>query len=311
MLSVDFAVLDVETTGIAAFGGDRVVERAILRCRPNVGIIDRFVTLVDPGGEIAASAVHGLRRSDVCGAPSFAAIADAVVRRLEGSVIVAHNSRFDVAFVQAELARLGRPSLRQLTLCTIGLVARLGIATPGRSLRGCCAAVGVDYDETVDHSAGRDARVTALLLLNLLREARAQEVLSLIGLGCVPADVHAGRLVAPDPPPACPPSARVARAARRLGDVTPVGDGDVATYLDLVDRVLADRVITAAESDALRATARRLGLADRMVEHAHGEYVRQLEELAWADGVLDADEADDLRTVGRLLGVKEEATWKS
>jgi DNA polymerase III epsilon subunit family exonuclease len=317
MLDADFAVVDLETTGFAADGPDRIVELAILRCRPNAGVVDRFVTLVDPGRRVGATAVHGLRPGDLIGAPPFAAIARDVARRLQGAVIVAHNSRFDVAFLQAELARAGRPALRGPTLCTIALAARLRVPVAGRSLRACCTTFDVPYDEAAVHGAERDARATARLLLCLLREAREQRIASLEELGCASADdggaVAAAPSSAPAPPPARgrPAPAHVALAARRLGDMSLVGDADVAAYLDLVDRVLADRVLTAAETDALRAFARRARLSDAVVARAHAEYVEGLEELAWADGELTADEAADLGTVAVLLGVTREAVWRS
>jgi DNA polymerase III epsilon subunit family exonuclease len=312
MLTADFAVVDVETTGFAAEGCDRIVELAILRCRPNAGVVDRFVTLVDPGRRVGATAIHGLCPGDLVGAPPFAAIAGEVAQRLQDAVVVAHNARFDVAFLQAELARAGRSPLRAPTLCTIGLVARLRVPVAGRSLRACCATFGVPYDDTTVHGAERDARATARLLLCLLREAREQRISSLSELGCAPAADNAGPVAAaPALNPALRAPARVALAARRLGDMSTVGDPDVAAYLDLVDRVLADRVLTTAEADTLRAAARRARLSDEVVARAHDEYVERLEELAWADGELAADEAVDLRAVAVVLGVTREAAWRS
>jgi DNA polymerase III epsilon subunit family exonuclease len=312
MLDADFAVVDLETTGFAAEGCDRIVELAILRCRPNAGVVDRFVTLVDPGRRVGATAVHGLRPGDLIAAPPFAAIAREVTERLQDAVIVAHNSRFDVAFLQAELARAGRPALRGPTLCTIALAARLKVPVAGRSLRACCATFGVPYDEAAVHGAERDARATARLLLCLLRVAREQRIASLAELGCTPAgDAPPPVAAALAPAPGRPAPAHVALAARRLGDVSLVGDPNVAAYLDLVDRVLADRVLTAAETDALRAAARRARLSDAVVARAHAEYVERLEKLAWADGELAADEAEDLRAVAALLGVTREAAWRS
>jgi DNA polymerase III epsilon subunit family exonuclease len=312
MLDADFAVIDLETTGFAAEGCDRIVELAILRCRPNAGVIDRFVTLVNPGRRVGATAVHGLRADDLTGAPRFADIAGEVCRRLQDAVIVGHNSSFDVAFLQAELARVGRPVLRGPTLCTIALAARLQVPVAGRSLRACCATFGVPYDETVVHGAERDARVTARLLLCLLRVAVEQQISSLAELGCTPANVDRGPVSsAPAPAPERPAPAHVAIAARRLGDASFGGEPGVAAYLDLLDRVLADRVLTAAETDALRAAARRSRLSDAVVAGAHAEYVKRLEELARADGALTADEAADLRAVAALLGVSREPAWRS
>jgi DNA polymerase III epsilon subunit family exonuclease len=312
MLDADFAVVDLETTGFAADGADRIVEIAVLRCRPNAGLIHRFVTLVNPQRAVAATSVHGLRPADLAAAPPFQAIAAEVERRLAGAVLVAHNCRFDVGFLQAELTRARRPALAGPTLCTIALMARLGMPAAGRSLRSCCEAFAVPYDPSAAHGAERDARAAARVLLCLLREARDQGLSTLEDLGCMRAAAPPNRaMTRAAPRPAAAPATRVALAARRLGDVWAIGDPDVAAYLDLVDRVLADRLLTADEADALRATARRCGLSDRATTSAHAQYVARLNELAWADGELTGDEAADLARVAELLGTDQEAAWSS
>jgi DNA polymerase-3 subunit epsilon len=316
MLDADFAVVDLETTGFASEGSDRIVEIAIIRCRPNAGIVDRYVTLVDPGRGVGATPVHGLRPGDVRDAPVFSAIADDVLRRLEGAVLTAHNARFDIAFLQAELARAGRPALREQTLCTIGLAARLGVKTAGRSLGGCCATFDVPYDSYAPHGAERDARAAARVLLCLLREARTQGVASLRDLGCMRAEPVRMGIAAPhhatrsdrDVPVSA--KQRVAAAARQLGADSPIGDPEITAYLELLDRVLADRVLTADEAGALNAAARRGRLSERVVARAHADYVERLAELAWADGVTTDAETADLRVVAELLGVKKETAWK-
>jgi hypothetical protein len=105
--------------------------------------------------------------------------------------------------------------------------------------------------------------------------------------------------------------ADIAVAEGGLGDMSLFGAPEVAAYLDLVDRVLANRVPTAAEAGGLRASARRARLSDAVVAGAHAKYMVRLEELVWADGALAAAEAADLRAVAALPGVTREAAWGS
>jgi DNA polymerase-3 subunit epsilon len=299
----DYVVVDVETTGFAADRGDRIVEIALLRCRPGHGVVGRFVTLVDPQVPMRARRVHGISTDEVRRAPKFVDIAEEVWRRLEDAVIVAHNSRFDLAFLDAELTRSGSALPQSPTLCTMGLAARLALPVPGRSLRACCDYFAIELRR--EHGAEHDAQAAAQLLLRLLREALARGWDELDDLGCAPAPRRPddlGRSL-PHIPACAPASRRLVTAARTLGDTWPVADADVAAYLDLLDRVLADRVVTPAEVDALAAMAQRCGLEDRVIAATHREYLVRLVAAAWDDGVLSDDELRDIIEVATLLGI--------
>jgi DNA polymerase-3 subunit epsilon len=119
---VPFVLLDIETTGLTAAAGDRVCEIALMRCQAGE-VTRRFETLVDPGRPISAGAfaVNGIDDEAVIGAPGFAAIVDQLLAELDGAVLVAHNVPFDVQFLDAELARLGRPPLPNIVLDTLTL----------------------------------------------------------------------------------------------------------------------------------------------------------------------------------------------
>ena len=107
--SLTLAFLDVETTGLSPWFGDRICEIAILRCRGNV-ILDTFDTLVNPERPISpgAARVNGLTEIDLADAPLFAEIATQVKLWLEDAIIVCHNASFDLGFVSSEFNRLGQ-----------------------------------------------------------------------------------------------------------------------------------------------------------------------------------------------------------
>lgn len=111
MESVDepiITVLDVETTGLSAFF-DRICEVGLVRARGDT-VLETYQSLVNPQCPISpgAARVNGLSDDQVCDAPVFAEIADQVLSRLEGSVLVCHNAPFDLAFLDAEMSRIGR-----------------------------------------------------------------------------------------------------------------------------------------------------------------------------------------------------------
>jgi len=103
-----FVVVDVETTGLSAHFGDRICEVGIVRAQDDQ-ILDTYQTLVNPQRPISpgASRVNGLCDEDVCQAPLFTEIADEVLSRIDGAVLVCHNAPFDLSFLDVELSCLG------------------------------------------------------------------------------------------------------------------------------------------------------------------------------------------------------------
>src|SRR5690606_5179196 len=62
----------------------------------------------------------GITNEMVRGAPSFADIADEVFERIEGSLFIAHNARFDYGFLKNEFKRLEH-AFQPRVLCTVKL----------------------------------------------------------------------------------------------------------------------------------------------------------------------------------------------
>ncbi|HAT73085.1 MAG TPA: hypothetical protein DCS63_09745 [Elusimicrobia bacterium] len=102
-----FTFIDVETTGLSPRSA-RVCEVAAISFRGS----DRVATLaelVNPGAPIpdAVSKIHGITDEMVKDSPSFGGVAPRLLAMLENSVVVAHNAQFDVAFLSAEMERVG------------------------------------------------------------------------------------------------------------------------------------------------------------------------------------------------------------
>ena len=161
-----YAVVDVETTGFAARGSDRVVEVAVVGLDGAGRVTDEWCTLLNPGRDLGPQHVHRIRAADVWHAPTFAQAAGSLAARLAERVVVAHNLSFDARFLTAEFARAG-VDLPVTGLCTMRLADRYLPDRAGRSLAACCEAAGVAFDSA--HSALHDARATARLFAHYLR----------------------------------------------------------------------------------------------------------------------------------------------
>ena len=165
-----FAVVDVETTGMRARGDDRVTEVAIVHVDGGSARL-AFESLLDPGVPIPPriTALTGIDDAMVDGAPAFADVADRVLAALTGRVFVAHNARFDLAFVRAELERAADVVFRPPILCTVRLARALVPELPRRNLDSVIHWFGLSVDHR--HRAAGDALVTAEVLRRLLDRA--------------------------------------------------------------------------------------------------------------------------------------------
>lgn len=101
-------VLDVETTGLSPYAGDRVCEIGAVKIKKGK-IVDSFHSLINPQRTISYGAylVNGISQEMVDNALTFREIALDFLIFIEKHRIAAYNARFDISFVNSELARSG------------------------------------------------------------------------------------------------------------------------------------------------------------------------------------------------------------
>ncbi|MHB1487450.1 MAG: 3'-5' exonuclease [Acidimicrobiales bacterium] len=158
---IGFAVVDLETTGLYP-AKDRVVEVAVVHLDVDGRIVGEFCTLIDPHRDVGPTRIHGITAADVTGAPTFATAAAVLWQQLSGRVLVAHNARFDVGFLDAEFDRCGVQLPPPPVMCTMQLSSHYLHNLPARTLTACCASASVELSQ--HHSALDDARAAAQLL---------------------------------------------------------------------------------------------------------------------------------------------------
>jgi DNA polymerase III epsilon subunit family exonuclease len=181
-----YVVVDLETTGLRP-GTSAICEIGAVRIR-ELEPVDEFETLVNPGLRIApgASAITGLRNEQLRGAPRPP---EAVRRFLDfagEAVLVAHNARFDLAFLDRETERLTGSRIAAPVVDTV-LLARTLLAgrVKGFSLGQLAWFLGTDARPC--HRALPDARATAELLLALIGLAQERGVRTVADLGSLAA----------------------------------------------------------------------------------------------------------------------------
>jgi DNA polymerase III epsilon subunit family exonuclease len=107
--SARFAFLDLETTGLSPWFGDRICEVGIVLTEGR-RIKQQFQMLVNPERPLSPAAASTNRFTDeqLAGERLFADIANDVVEWLRGTVVVCHNAQFDIQFLDSEFRRLKR-----------------------------------------------------------------------------------------------------------------------------------------------------------------------------------------------------------
>ena len=163
-------VLDTETTGLDPLNGHRIVEIGCVELINHVASGQTFHQYVNPERDIPVEAfnVHGLSADFLSGHPVFADVADAFLDFVGDAPLVIHNASFDMGFINAELARLKRPSIPLAQAVDTVAMARRRFPGAGASLDALCKRFQIDIAHRDLHGALKDARLLAEVYLELI-----------------------------------------------------------------------------------------------------------------------------------------------
>lgn len=155
-----FVIVDLETTGSRP-GDDRITEIGAVKVRGGQ-MLGEFATLVDPGREIPPQIVRltGISTAMVYDAPPIAQVLPAFLEFARGSVLVAHNARFDMGFLRAAALELGHPWAFGPALCTVKLARRVLTREEAPTVRLSALSTLFGTTATPCHRALDDARAT-------------------------------------------------------------------------------------------------------------------------------------------------------
>ena len=180
-----FVVVDLETTGLRpARAGICEIGAVRIEALLPAGT---FQTLVDPGVELppVVAGLTGIHDRDLRGAPRApAAVSRFLAFAGEHAVLVAHNARFDLAFLDREVELISGRRLAAPVVDTVGLARRL---LAGRIPRVGLASLAQFFGTSVRpcHRALPDAQATAEILISLIglaQERGARTVSDLVEL---------------------------------------------------------------------------------------------------------------------------------
>ena len=279
-------VLDVETTGVG--NTDRVVEIATLTLDRATGeVVDRFETLVNPERDIGPTSIHGVSAKMVELAPTFGEVAHAIARRVDGSVLVAHNLAFDSRMLRNEFERWGGKFDPGDGFCTL--------QATGMKLAAACETLGVAIRYT--HRAASDCEATAMLAMKCRPQWENLQVATAEWTG-----KESGKRT-------------VVRSAYETDDrdvTSHLLDYTNISYLtdrrliyaDALDHALNDYELDERESIALSELATLLGLGPEQVARIHQQYLDSIIRAAQRDGRISEAEHTIIERMMTSLGVR-------
>jgi DNA polymerase III subunit epsilon len=182
-------VIDTETTGLDVANGDRLIEIGCVEIVNRIPTGREFHHYFNPEREIhpEAAAVHGLSTEFLRDKPRFAEVAAEFLAFVGDAALVAHNAAFDLGFINAELARLSRPSLAAERMVDTLLLARRKHPAGPNSLDALCKRYGIDNSARLKHGALLDALLLASVYVELLGERQATLGLEDVGFAAGPA----------------------------------------------------------------------------------------------------------------------------
>lgn len=278
-------VIDVETTGFGKH--DRLVEIAIVAMDPESWeTVDEYDTLLNPERDVGPIGVHGVSASMVQVAPVFGDVVADISRRVNGTLLVAHNLPFDARMLRQEFERDGVQVDLGTGLCTFKRTRQ--------KLEAACKERGVEL--ACAHRALADARATAELARRLWGDGAELSAEEPVRVGYV----------------AQKPSQRTVRRGLVDAGVSPMHrvvarshyphcDELILGYLDALDWVLDDGVIDQKERAEIKRLAEELGIPERERLKAHRDYFDCIVAAAKRDGVVSPAEHEIIARIADQL----------
>jgi DNA polymerase-3 subunit epsilon len=170
-------VLDTETTGLKAQGGDRLVEIGCVELYNRIPTGKEFHAFINPQGKEVhpeALAIHGISNEFLMDKPVFNDVVGGFIEFIDDDQLVIHNAPFDIGFINMELGRINHPTIEMdRVVDTLALARRKHPAGPN-TLDALCKRYGIDNTVRTKHGAIVDSLLLADVYVELLGERQAK-----------------------------------------------------------------------------------------------------------------------------------------
>lgn len=164
--SLKFCVIDLETTG-GNPDTEKIIEIGMVKIE-NRKISEERSFLINPQKDIPdfVQKLTGIRKADVEHSPLIEEVIDEIIQFIGDTILVAHNTSFDIPFLNGVLKRLQRPTLENKVICTNIMTKYMIPDIMSSNLNYMSSIFGIPHSQA--HRAIEDARATGLLLLKYM-----------------------------------------------------------------------------------------------------------------------------------------------
>jgi DNA polymerase-3 subunit epsilon len=305
-----YSIIDLETTGFSPMRGDKIVEVGIVKVQEDNKIIDEFSTLVNPNRDISNSQIHGVKPNLVKNAPKFDEIRKFIKSFINGSTLVAHNAAFDLRFLENELMEQ-KENLN--AICTIKLSRMLDSTLPCRKLDVLCEYYDIEIKNS--HQALSDTLATTKLFSKLKSEFYKlygakdfkQKFVSPVSFR-VTDNKNVNRLEYKR----TEASKNIQNEKTKLQEFISRLPTDSITkkenskqYLDTLNEILLDRIITNTELNELEGLVTEFSVTKAEIIALNKQYLAEVIKVYLLDDKISNFELKDLKIITELLGLKQ------
>ncbi len=153
--------------------GHRIIEIAAVEAINRRLTKNHFHVYLNPDREIdqGAQEVHGITLEFLQDKPRFADVVDDFLQFIAGADLIIHNAPFDVGFLNAELGKIDKPEVEQVSNTIIDTLKMAKDSRPGQrnNLDALCRHFGIDNSKRTLHGALLDAELLADVYMAMTR----------------------------------------------------------------------------------------------------------------------------------------------
>ncbi len=162
-------VLDTETTGLSARGGDKIVEIGCVELINHIPSGNHYHIYLNPQRDMPEEAfkIHGISSEFLADKPIFATKHEEFLEFISDSTLIIHNAPFDLGFLNAELKSCSKPAIKNNIIDTVLLARKIH---PGArvSLDALCKQYNISNEHRKLHGALLDSEILAEVYLELI-----------------------------------------------------------------------------------------------------------------------------------------------
>ena len=161
-------VLDTETTGISVKEGHRIVEIGCLELDNLIPTKNKFHYFLNPERKVSEKAfeIHGYTDDFLSKQKKFSEIVEEFLSFIKDKRLIIHNSEFDLAHLNNELALQGKNKISNEIIDTL-ILARDKFPGSSVSLDALCKRYRIDNSRRVKHTALIDCDLLSKVYVNL------------------------------------------------------------------------------------------------------------------------------------------------